>query len=51
VEVGEDGKHRKYNEDGHEMIMVDGKLVPHDKDGFRIIDGKRYDHRGYEIRE
>lgn len=50
VEIGEDGKHRKYNEQGHEMIMVNGQLIPHDKDGFRIINGKRYDQRGYQIR-
>ncbi len=41
VEIGEDGKRRKYNQDGLEMIMVDGKYIPHDKDGFRIINPPR----------
>jgi hypothetical protein len=29
------------------MIMVDGAYVAHDKDGYRIRNGKRYDDRWY----
>ena len=29
------------------MIMVDGEYVPHDKDGYRIRNGKRYNEKWY----
>jgi hypothetical protein len=29
------------------MKLVDGKWVPHDEDGFRLSNGKRYNEKGY----
>lgn len=47
VEIDENGVHHRYNEEGHEMFEVNGEFVPHDKDGFMLIDGKRYNSKGY----
>ncbi len=33
------------------MILVDGEYVPHDKDGYRIRNGKRYNNKWYYMRE
>lgn len=29
------------------MILINGKYIPHDKDGYKLINGKRYNNKGY----
>lgn len=51
VEIDDKGVHHKYNELGQEMKEIDGEHVPHDEQGFQLKNGRRYDDRGYEVRE
>jgi hypothetical protein len=50
VVIDDKGEHKKYNKDGQEMEMFNGKYCVKDKDCY-IVDGKSVDKRGYEVRE
>jgi hypothetical protein len=43
VEIDENGKHTKYNEDGNEVRVVDGQHLVYDKEGYLLIDGVPHD--------
>ena len=51
VGIDDQGVHHKYNQLGQEMILVDGQYLPIDENGYRLKNGKRYDERGYQVRQ